>query len=191
MRTVAVLFAREDSIYKTIEGCDVWDKERDAMKWAGGAPAICHPPCRKWGEMSHLSTAPKEEKELALWSVNQVRLHGGILEHPARSKLWPAASLPEPGDYDAWGGWTYSAPQYWWGHRAQKNTRFYIVGITPFQLPEVPFAIGDAPMIVSTPGRRADGQRCVAYREIPKSEREHTPIALAHWLVETARLCRR
>ncbi|WP_269844875.1 hypothetical protein [Trinickia soli] len=28
MKTVAVLFARADSIYKTLPGCDVWGAER-------------------------------------------------------------------------------------------------------------------------------------------------------------------
>jgi hypothetical protein len=49
MREVAVLFARADSIYKTLAGCDVWDEARDALKWPGGAPIIAHPPCRAWG----------------------------------------------------------------------------------------------------------------------------------------------
>jgi len=30
---IAVLFARSDSVYKTIPGCDVWDAERDARRW--------------------------------------------------------------------------------------------------------------------------------------------------------------
>ncbi len=32
--TVAILFARADSHYKALAGCDVWDAERDARKWA-------------------------------------------------------------------------------------------------------------------------------------------------------------
>lgn len=30
---IAVLFARADSIYKTLPECDVWDATRDARKW--------------------------------------------------------------------------------------------------------------------------------------------------------------
>lgn len=33
--TVAVLFARSDSYYKSLPGCDVWDAERDARRWLG------------------------------------------------------------------------------------------------------------------------------------------------------------
>jgi hypothetical protein len=36
---VAVLFARKDSIYKTMPECDVWDIERDAREWPGGMPS--------------------------------------------------------------------------------------------------------------------------------------------------------
>lgn len=46
---VAVLFARSDSVYKSIPGCDVWDINRDARNWKGGAPIVAHPPCRAWG----------------------------------------------------------------------------------------------------------------------------------------------
>ncbi len=36
-QTVAVLFARQDSVYKQLPGTDVWDIDRDARKWPGGA----------------------------------------------------------------------------------------------------------------------------------------------------------
>lgn len=48
-QTVAVLFARADSTYKTLPGTDVWDIERNAKLWPGGAPVVAHPPCRAWG----------------------------------------------------------------------------------------------------------------------------------------------
>ena len=46
MTQVAVLFARADSIYKTLPGCDVYDIKRDARTWPGGCPVVAHPPCR-------------------------------------------------------------------------------------------------------------------------------------------------
>lgn len=36
MKSVAVLFARADSIYKTMPQCDVYDIERDARTTRGG-----------------------------------------------------------------------------------------------------------------------------------------------------------
>src|ERR1700729_2594615 len=106
MKTVAVLFARKDSIYKTFPECDVWDLERDAIKWPGGCPVIAHPPCRLFGCLKHMSTAPIEEKQLAYWSVKMVQKWGGVLEHPIRSQLWKDCSLPKPGETDKFGGFT-------------------------------------------------------------------------------------
>ena len=42
---IAILFARKDSVYKAMPGLDVYDFERDALTWPGGAPLIAHPPC--------------------------------------------------------------------------------------------------------------------------------------------------
>lgn len=44
MRTVAALFVRADSIYKTMPDVDAWDIERDARRWPGGCPVVAHPP---------------------------------------------------------------------------------------------------------------------------------------------------
>ena len=77
--------------------------------------------------------------------------------------------------------------QFWWGHRARKRTRLYIVGRAPRDLPKIPLALGDAPMLCGTSGRRLKGDRNRARAEIPKPEREHTPIDFARWLVELAR----
>ncbi len=194
--TVAVLFARSDSNYKTIPGCDVWDAERDARKWAGGAPVVAHPPCRAWGQLRHLAKPRPDEKALALWAVDQVRTYGGVLEHPKKSTLWPVAGLPAPGARDAFGGWTLPIFQSWWGHRAEKATLLYIVGCEPADIPDIPMTLGDAPCVVGTGGRRRDGTRLrpgdAGYRpEISKAEREHTPAALALWLVELAHRCRK
>ena len=35
---ISVLFARSDSVYKALPGCDVWDQERNALFWPGGNP---------------------------------------------------------------------------------------------------------------------------------------------------------
>lgn len=134
------------------------------------------------------------EKELALFAVARVRQFGGVLEHPNASTLWPVAALPPPGERDAWGGWTLPIVQHWWGHRAAKATRLYIVGCDPADIPVMPLALGEAPCICGTSGRKRDGGRRrkgdTGWRpEISKAEREHTPPLLAAWLCELARRC--
>lgn len=191
MKTVAVLFARADSVYKTMPGCDVWDIERDARRWPGGAPVVAHPPCRAWSTMRRFAKPRKGERFLATWALRQVRLHGGVLEHPAGSRLWSRAKLPRPGAAsDRYGGWTIGIHQNDFGHRAQKKTILYIVGVDPANLPEMPQLQLSHPshVVANVPGLRSHMR---GYRpECSKAEREHTPTRLAAWLVEIARRTR-
>ena len=182
---VSILFARSDSVYKTLD-CDVWDAERDALKFQGNCPVIAHPPCRLWGQMRFFSTAPESEKLLAFFAVKQIRKNGGILEHPASSTLWQAANLPAPGERDSFGGWTLFVSQWWFGHKADKPTKLYIVGIEPEDLPPIPFRLGE-PSFTCSQSRN----RQTTKREIRKAEREHTPRDFAIWLLEAARKIRR
>jgi len=188
--TVAVLFARADSNYKAMAGCDVWDAERDARRWPGGAPVVAHPPCRAWGALRHRAKPREDEKALAFFAVAQVRQFGGVLEHPAHSTLWPAAGLPQPGERDEFGGWTLPISQSWWGHRAEKATWLYIVGCAPADLPPMPMVLGEASHVITTGHGLRKGMP--QWRpSVTKAEREHTPPALAEWLRELARRCRR
>lgn len=194
--SVAVLFARQDSIYKSLPGCDVWDIERDARKWPGGAPIVAHPPCRAWGRLRSFAKPRAGERELALWAVDQIRLHGGVLEHPAGSLLWQEKPLPEPGERDEWGGWTLVVSQWWWGHRAEKATRLYIVGCEPSELPAIPFRMGEATHVIAQSRTLVDGSRKRKGHpdwrpEVSKREREATPEAFASWLYQVAQLCGR
>jgi hypothetical protein len=180
--TVAVLFARSDSVYKTMPGCDVFDIDRDARTWHGGSPVVAHPPCRAWGRLRQFAKPRPDEKALGLWAVDQVRMHGGVLEHPAESTLFAAKGMPRPGQFpDAFGGWTIQIEQFHFGHRAEKSTWLYLVGLEPRDMPAIPRREGRATHCVR-PTR--------AYPRLPsitKAEREHTPPALAAWLVELAR----
>lgn len=183
MHSVAVLFARIDSVYKSLPDCDVWDFERDATRWPGGCPVIAHPPCRAWGRLRHMAKPREGEKGLALWAVEQVRKWGGVLEHPAGSTLWEAAQLPRQNERDDFNGYTLWISQWWFGHKADKATWLYIVGVEPADLPSIPYCLGDPLFVVSSSRRKAEGKR----PEIKKSEREHTPRALAEWLCEVAK----
>jgi len=184
MKDVAILFARQDSNYKAMPGCDVYDIDRDARTFAGGMPVVAHPPCRAWASLRHHAKPREGEKDLAFFAINAVRTNGGVLEHPWLSTLWDVAGLPEPGRIDEWGGWTLPIDQNWFGHRARKRTRLYIVGVTPQQIPEMPIVLGEATHTVGLWSGR-DRSRCRP--SIAKWEYEHTPPALAEWLVELAR----
>jgi hypothetical protein len=91
---IAVLFARDDSRYKELDGYDVYDINKDARTFCKKIPVIAHPPCRAWGMLSHMANPREGEKQLAYLALAQVRLNGGILEHPAGSRLWKEAPLP-------------------------------------------------------------------------------------------------
>lgn len=182
MREVAVLFARADSVYKTLPGCDVWDIERDARRWPGGGPAVAHPPCRAWGRLRQFAKPREDEKALGPWAVEQVRRFGGVLEHPAESTLWAHCRMPRPGQFpDDFDGWSIEIQQFHWGHRAEKATWLYIVGLQISNLPALPWREG-RPTHCVRPTK--------SYPRLPsitKAEREHTPPALAEWLVGIAR----
>lgn len=165
---ITVLFASSRSIYKRL-GCDVWDKQRDALKWPGGTPAIFHPPCARWSRLRHM--AQKDDADLAPWAVDQIRRWGGVLEHPQSSILWKHKNLPTPGQHDKY-GWTLAIQQWDWGHQCRKNTWLYIVGLTPQELPAIPLRLGQSQRDATTLNSEA---------------RSATPPALAEWLIQTCR----
>lgn len=187
MQQVAALFVRSDSVYKTMPGVDAWDEARDARKWPGGCPVVAHPPCRLWAKLRQFAKArdPAAEMQLARDAVRHVQRWGGVLEHPAESTLWADRGLPRPGRApDVHGGWTAEVRQCDWGHKAEKLTWLYIVGVHPDELPAMPPRSEPVGVIKPQRGVPRDGRKIVT-----KAEREHTPPAFAEWLVEVARRC--
>lgn len=183
---VAVLYAREDSIYKSLSP-HVYDIHRDARNYRGEFPVVAHPPCRAWGRLRQFSKPRPDEKMLACFAIDTVRRVGGVLEHPASSSLWSTCGLPRPGaGVDDFGGWSLELPQKWFGHRAEKNTWLYIVGVAPRCNTDIPFSLGEASHVVSSSRGRV---RPGAAPLISKVEREATPIAFALWLLELAGRC--
>jgi hypothetical protein len=169
---IAVLFARNDSRYKELPGFEVYDINRDARTYCESYPVIAHPPCRAWGILSHMANPRPDEKQLAYYALAQVRLNGGILEHPASSKLWKDAKLPYKDEFqDSFGGFTIELDQYDYGHVAHKMTKLYICGITPSELPPALIKRTEIPKR-SICGNVAGTVRCTQY------QREYTPDAL-------------
>lgn len=174
---IAVLYAREDSIYKQL-GCDVYDISRDARTYTGNSAVIAHPPCRAWGQLSHFAKPRPDEKELAFHAIDVIRKNGGVLEHPRASKLWPKY-LPMPGKIDEYGGWTLLIHQIWFGHKAIKKTFLYIVGVKPSELPTYPVTFDTNVYRVG-----GNSKSKIKKKEVTKREREATPKNLAIWLID-------
>lgn len=170
VRRVAVLFARSDSIYHRFPQADVFDLVRDARTYDGPWPVVAHPPCRGWGRLRHFAKVRPDELELGHFAVAAVRRFGGVLEHPAHSRLWDACDLPRPGDRDPFGGWTLPVYQGHFGHRAPKATWCYVVGVEPASL-SIPFEL-------ALPVGRVENMGA--------PERESTPEPFAAWLLDLA-----
>lgn len=185
---VAVLFARSDSIYKTIPGLEVFDLARDARTYKGELPVVAHPPCRAWGRLRAFAKPRPDEKMLACFAIDTVRRVGGVLEHPASSSLWKTCGLPLPGaGFDDFGGWSIEVPQKWWGHLAEKNTWLYVCGVSPRSIPDLPFTLGAASHVVASSSMKKGGREI--RRDLPRHLREATPPAFATWLVDLASRC--
>ena len=169
---IAVLFARNDSRYKELSGFDVYDIDRDARTYCDSYPVIAHPHCRAWGILSHMANPRPDEKQLAYFALAQVRLNGGILEHPASSRLWKLAKLPLKEEFsDNFGGFTIEIDQYDFGHVAHKMTKLYICGIDQSELPILPQKRTETPKR-SICGNVPETVRCTQY------QREYTPDSL-------------
>ena len=184
-KKISVLFVREDSIYKSMN-LDCWDIKRDARNWNEGCPLIAHPPCRAWGRLSHFAKPRPDEKELAIYSINLIRKYGGVLEHPAASKLWKEMNLPKGNEIDKFGGFSLCINQSWFGHKAEKRTLLYICGCCKEDLPIVPLKFDAIEFVIETSIKKgSSGFR----KSVTKKEREATPVELAKWLVEVAEKC--
>ena len=193
---VAVLFARADSIYKSIPGCDVFDADRDARTFAGGMPVVAHPPCQLWGAMASVNYArwggehnrPGNDGGLFEFALSQVHQCGGVLEHPAKSRAWAAHGLTKPFGY-GWQlcaeGWACEVWQSAFGHRANKATWLYCVGLNP--PPEPPWLRPIGTHQVGFYDQRGNDRNKPT---LSKREANSTPVAFAHWLVVLAQSCK-
>jgi hypothetical protein len=175
MRMIAVLCAARNSIYKEFEGVEVFDIDRDARTFCGGMPVVCHPPCRAWSAYcAHQAKPLPGEKDLAPMCVDKLRECGGVLEHPAHSRLWDAVDIPKPGQRERGGMWSMWVQQSWWGDTRTKNTWLLFCGVDKSQI-ELPFTLHEA---------HGDRRR---WQLMSKHQRAATSPVFAQWLVDIAR----
>lgn len=177
---IAALYVDPRGPYPKMVGVDCWDEARNAKLYRGPNPVVAHPPCGPWGRLSFLCT--KQDATCAPYAVAQVRMFGGVLEHPTGSQLWKHCQLPKPGDPpDSWGGFTVSVRQVAWGHCCAKPTLLYVVGV-PRERVERGIITGG----IET-HRVTNGSRGKTY--LPRARAAdigRTPPLFATWLVSLA-----
>lgn len=174
---------------------DWFDAQRNADTYAGNLPIVAHPPCAPWSRLSHFNLYHKAEH--ALLAVGFVQRVGGVLEHPAHSKLWKQCGLPYPNALpDQHGGWTLEIDQCRWGHVGRKTTWLYIVGCSRESLPPIPGP--GKPTHWCGGGRRARGPGAGRQVIVPAGikvasaqQRRRTPPLFAEWLINVAAQCAR
>jgi hypothetical protein len=141
MERIAALFVMPKGPYSGLPGVDLWDVERDARLYTGPYRVVAHPPCERWGRYWHGGPSARvrrvkgDDAGCFRAALNAVRKWGGVLEHPASSAAWEAFGLNKPPRSGGWinadfdGGWTCCVDQGNYGHRAQKATWLYAVGV--------------------------------------------------------------
>ncbi len=182
---ISALFVRSDTIYQKL-GLDCWDIERGALNCDNDNVAIYHPPCRSWGQLKHWANPRAGERKLALWTILRINRTGGIFEHPAGSEIWKHyGHLMNRGRI-------IRIEQVWFGHRARKPTKLYIVGLAGSQVLPKYKIIATEPTHQCGDSRKKDPDG----KWRPKSnlkrcgpaEREKTPEAFAKWLVKICKI---
>ena len=156
-----------------------WDEARDARTYAGPWPVVAHPPCGPWGRLRFLCT--KQDAAAGPHAVAMVQRFGGVLEHPADSRLWRYCLLPLPGELpDAAGGRTYLVRQVAWGHACEKPTWLYVVGVPADVVVRGILTGGTATHRVTS------GPRGPVLPFAHAALRRRTPVAFAEWLIALA-----
>ncbi len=186
---IAALYVERGGPYFNRADVDPWDVGRDASRYAGPHAVVAHPPCGPWGALSHLYGG--SDHNLAPIAVEQVRKWGGVLEHPARSRLWAHCGLPLPGTLGDTHGYSLEVCQVDWGHVARKRTWLYLVGVSRSSLTFPP----PREPTHWCGGSRGSGGRNIAgtgsgvpngIKVCSAQQRRRTPVAFADWLIGLA-----
>ena len=148
MTKVAALYVIADGVYSGRPDVEVWDKNRDARKYAGPWPVVAHPPCQLWTNFARLNfkrwggehNRPGNDGGCFGSALAAVRQFGGVLEHPASTWAWPEFRLLRPYQCPGWrqldrcdrlAEWVCEVWQSAYGHLARKRTWLFYAGATP------------------------------------------------------------
>jgi hypothetical protein len=184
--SVAALYVDPRGPYPSLPGVDAWAPPRDARIYDGPLPVVAHPPCGGWSSLRHLYQG--DDTDCAVRAVEQVRAFGGVLEHPAHSRLWGALDLPDVGLSDRW-GFTYEVTQVSWGHVARKRTWLYACGVD-YALLSRTRRVGGTPTHWVSGGGTGRGATPPGIKVCSAQQRRRSPPAFAEWLVMLARSTR-
>lgn len=195
---IAALFVDPKGCYAGLPGVEVWDEARDARKYAGPWPVVCHPPCSRWCRLAGLVEARwghkrGEDGGCFASALKSVRTYGGVLEHPAYSDAWAHFYLPAPPRHGGWvrgicGGWSCHVEQSRYGHPAKKATWLYAFGV---ELPELRWGFPpdqQSEALVSWCGNRVKSGE--TRRRVGKAAAAATPVAFRDLLLGIARSAR-
>ena len=178
---VSVLFVRKNSNYQKFANVELFDIDRDAKSFPMNSAIVAHPPCRLWGKLHHFSTAPENEKFLAIYSINLARILGGVVEHPSGSTLFEYMDCGTIAKPDENQGYVISVDQSWFGHPCIKRTYLYICGVL-YKHPAIPLTFNAHTHTVSS-AKKPNG-----LLQASRKMREYTPILFCAWLLEIARI---
>lgn len=143
---INALFVESNGPYFNDKRIIPWDIERNAFNCKNELPAICHPPCKRWGRYWSGGPSVKNRRKLGddsqsfafcLWYV---RTFGGVIEHPEASHAYSYYGLKKPPisggwiECDDYGGKACCVYQGHYGHKAKKATWLYINKIKPIEL---------------------------------------------------------
>lgn len=197
---IAALFVEKNGVYYGLPNVDPWDEQRDARKYPGPYPVVAHPPCSRWCRLAGLVEARwghkrGEDGGCFESALTNVRLFGGVLEHPAYSDAWKKYGLPRPARTGGWyrgqcGGWSCHVEQGRYGHPAKKATWLYMFGAEP---PDgIKFGFNPdqrSEALVSWCGNHTD--KFDKRPRIGKRVASKTPIEFRDLLISIAESCRR
>jgi hypothetical protein len=177
-----ILFTCNNSVYDMLL-CDTYDIDRNALSCKVNKPCIYHPPCATWGRLRMQSINRPGEHLLSVWSILNIWRYGGVLEHPAGSKLWDFMELSKPGSKpDIHGGISISLDQHWFGHKCKKNTWIYIVGLSANEIPAMPLNFN------AITHKICSSKPSSNLKELSKQARHRTPAKLAFYLIDIIEL---
>lgn len=194
---VAALYVERGGPYFTMSDVDPWDRERDARAYDGPWPVVAHPPCGPWGQLRQFCKR-MHEADCAPTAIESARKWGGVVEHPAWSRLWHVMRLPRPDELpDEHGGFTVEVDQVSWGHVARKRTWLYVVGAARARVVSSIRTGGVAShwirgsRIRTASNAHSGGLVPDGIKICSAQLRRRTPPAFAAWLVDLARSAHR